>query len=255
MKKSFCISMLLLLSVSWFSQLNAQDLIYLRDHSARIAAKNVEISRLETKYQLYDGNTGVVFALNNSDISMIAFEDGTVRFFENEEKLQTVYDFKKNLFTFHLFDLIVNEFTISYEHIFNSGKIGLQIPVSLGFSNANDNNNNNGFDDIDNKFYSGINLNFYPTGQGKVRYFLGPAIQVGTGNYNVNTYYGSYSSTNEETFFFRFFVNNGLVISPVKDMSLTAVGSIGIRYLGNPDENHDEIKTVGAFAFNLSYRF
>jgi hypothetical protein len=245
--------MLLLISVSWFSQLKAQDLIYLRDHSARIEAKNIEISNLETTYQVYNGSTVAVFALNNSDISMIAFEDGTVRFFENEEKLQTVYDFKKNLFTFHLFDLIVNEFTISYERIFNSGKIGLQIPVSLGFSNSND--NNNGFDNINNKFYSGINLNFYPTGQGKVRYFLGPAFQIGSGNYQIDHYSGPSSSSREETFFFRFFVNNGVVISPVKDMSLTAVGSIGVRYLGNPDENHDEIKTVGAFAFNLSYRF
>ena len=251
MKKKLFLASTLLLSVCWLSNLTAQDFIYPRDQSARIAATHIDIDKTETRYQLFDGSTNAVFAINNSDISMIVFEDGTVRFLENEDQIKKVYDYNKNLFTFHLFDLIVNEFTISYEHIFSKGKMGVQIPLSVGFSNENI----NGFDDIDNKFYSGLNLNFYPTGQGKVRYFLGPGFQVGTGEYERYNNYGGDPAERLDTFFFRFFVNNGLVISPVKDMSLGVIVSIGVRYLGTPDENHDEIKTVGAFAFNLSYRF
>lgn len=250
MKKTIFAGLVLALMCVGLTQLKAQDYIYLRDQSPRLAVKSLDIGKSETKYQLFDNSTSTVFAVNNIDISMITFEDGKVRFFENEVRIKTEYDYNANLFTFHLFDLIVNEFTISYEHIFNQGQIGLQIPLSVGFSDSNI----NGFDDIDNKFYSGLSLNFYPTGQGKVRYFLGPGFQLGNGEYEESYYYGG-QYENRETFFFRFFVNNGLVISPVKDMSLTVIGSIGVRYLGNPDENHDEIKTVGAFAFNLSYRF
>ena len=35
---------------------------------------------------------------------------------------------------------------------------------------------------IYNTFYSGLNFNFYPTGQGKVRYFLGPGVRIGIGH-------------------------------------------------------------------------
>jgi hypothetical protein len=242
------------LSVLWMivfsvQSMQAQDYIYLQNGSSRLATKNVKVGVGETRYQLFEGSTEATFALDNKDISLIAFEDGSIRLFSERDRIKSVYQYKKNLFTFHLFDLIVNEFTISYERIISKGKMGLQIPLSVGFSDANI----NGFDDIENKFYSGLNVNFYPTGQGKVRYFLGPGVQIGTGSYDVH-YYQS-TTVSAETFFFRFFVNNGLVISPVPDMSLSAVGSIGVRYLENPDENHEELKTVGAFAFNLSYRF
>ncbi len=245
---------LLMLTLAWGTMhtLNAQDYIYLRDNSARIAAKNIKTDGVETRYQLYDGVSNAVFALDNLDISLIAYEDGSIKYFKDEDQLKSVYEYKKNLFTFHLFSLIVNEFTLSYEHIFSGGKIGLQIPLSLGFSNSN----NNGFDNVNNKYFTGLNLNFYPTGQGRVRYYLGPGVQVGQSYYNDDVYAnGVYVTDKVETLAVRFYVNNGLVISPVPDMSLSVVGSIGVRYLDNPGDARDEIKTVGAFAFNLSYRF
>lgn len=245
---------LLILTLAWGTMhtLNAQDYIYLRDNSARIAAKNIKTDGVETRYQLYDGVSNAVFALDNLDISLIAYENGSIKYFKDEDQLKSVYEYKKSLFTFHLFSLIVNEFTLSYEHIFSGGKIGLQIPLSLGFSNSN----NNGFDNVNNKYFTGLNLNFYPTGQGRVRYYLGPGVQVGQSYYNDDVYAnGVYVTDKVETLAVRFYVNNGLVISPVPDMSLSVVGSIGVRYLDNPGDARDEIKTVGAFAFNLSYRF
>ncbi len=241
------------LFVGLSSTLDAQDFIYQRNNAPRIAAQNIQDFPTEIRYQLHGDESKVTYALKNAEISFVAFEDGTVRFFQDENDIKPVYSFNKNIFSFHLFDLIVNRFTLSYERLFLNGKIGLQIPVSLGFSDTE----SNGYDNVNDKYYSGVNLNFYPTGQGKVRYFLGPAVQLGQATY-INSEYvnGQHIDLKEETFVFRFFVNNGLVISPVKDMSLSAVASVGIRYLGNDDGNdHEEIKTVGAFAFNLSYRF
>jgi len=108
MKKNLFVASTLLLSVFCLSNLKAQDFIYPRDQSARIAATHVDIDKTETRYQHFEGSTSAVFALNNSDINMIVFEDGTVRFIENEDLIKKIYDYNKNLFTFHLFDLIIN---------------------------------------------------------------------------------------------------------------------------------------------------
>ncbi len=163
-------------------------------------------------------------------------------------------NFKKNLINYHLFDLIVNNFKLSYERITSNGKLGIQIPIAIGYG---DPDNVSGFDDVYNTFYTGVTLNFYPTGQGKVRYFMGPGIQVGTGFFS-DGYYDGYSNVYEktETFIFRFMVNNGIMFTPIEALSISLVGSLGIRYTDETYYNDDQnIKTVGAFAANLSYRF
>lgn len=137
-----------------------------------------------------------------------------------------------------MIDLIVNNFKISYERILLNGKIGIQIPFAIGYGN-----DISGFDDVDNKFYTGLALNFYPTGQGKVRYFMGPAVNVGTGNYeDYNGYYNSsepYYGT-YDTFILRFYVNNGVMFSPIPELSLSAVGSIIISTASILD-HHDHL--------------
>ncbi len=45
------------------------------------------------------------------------------------------------------------------------------------------------------------------------------------------------------------------MFSPIPELSLSAVGSIGIRYVENNSSTIESVKTVGAFSFNLSYRF
>jgi len=87
---------------------------------------------------------------------------------------------------------------------------------------------------------------------------MGPAVNVGTGNYeDYNGYYNSLEPYDEtyDTFILRFYVNNGVMFSPIPELSLSAVGSIGIRYVENNSSTIESVKTVGAFSFNLSYRF
>lgn len=234
---------------------NAQDYIYKRKQEGRIAASIVDVLPNETTYRIFGEESGQVYSIQNNQISMIAFENGDVRFFEKQEKVVPRHNYKKNLFNFHLFDLIVNNFKLSYERIISNGKIGIQIPLTFGYGDGI-----SGFDDIRNNFYTGISLNFYPTGQGKVRYFMGPGIQVGTGRYNDVYYAGGTSyppgNTEKNTFVFRFLVNNGIMFTPIEALSISLVGSIGIRYADkNNQSDNQNVKTVGAFSANLSYRF
>jgi len=134
---------------------------------------------------------------------------------------------------------------MSYERILNNGKVGIQIPVSFGY--APHNNVSNDF--VINKFYTGLYFNFYPTGQGKVRYFLGPGIRVGSGHDNHD------NNNNSDSFYGKLLINNGVVFSPIQQLSLAAVLSLGIRYFPEAGQYNEEVKTTAAFSFNLSYRF
>ncbi len=232
----------------------AQDFIYMRNLSDRIAATHVNVDYTATTYNAFGDESGQVLSIENDQISMIAFENGDVRFFEREKKIAKRRNFKKNLINYHLFDLVVNNFKISYERILSNGKIGIQIPVAIGYGGED---RISGYDDVHNTFYTGLSLNFYPTGQGTIRYFMGPGIQVGTGFFE--DYY--YSNNNEsythtDTFIFRFLINNGIMFTPIEALSISLVGSLGIRYTDKTDQyENSNVKTVGAFSANLSYRF
>jgi len=248
---AFLITAVLFVTMS----VTAQDYIYMRDLGDRISATNINVQHIETTYNIFGDESGQLMSIENDQISMIAYENGDVRFFEREKKVARRRNFKKNLINYHLFDLVVNNFKLSYERILSNGKIGIQIPFAIGYG---DEDNLSGYDDVYNTFYTGLSLNFYPTGQGGVRYFMGPGIQVGTGffsdGYNSNS--GQYTNVNIDTFIFRFLINNGIMFTPIEALSISLVGSLGIRYTDKVKYSGDNnVKTVGAFSANLSYRF
>jgi len=238
------------------TNVSAQDFIYKRNQTERVEATNIQVLTSETTYNLFGDDSGDIYSLTNKQISMIAFENGDVRFFEREKKIVNRHNYKKNIINYHLFDLVVNNFKLSYERIISNGKVGIQIPFAIGYGNDG---NISGFDDVHNNFYTGISINFYPTGQGIIRYFMGPGIQVGTGYFD-DYYYdnntGQSHYNNIDTFVFRFLVNNGVIFTPIEALSISLVGSLGIRYTGETQYDDDNnVRTVGAFSANLSYRF
>ena len=244
MKNIFILcSMLLALPSNLFSQ----DYIYLRDQQQRIAAKNIKISATEIWYENHDTDDGQVYSIKPDQVSLIAYENGEVRMMQSRAKIIKTYDFKRNLITYHLSDLIISNFTMSYERILQSGKLGIQIPVSFGYGSGD----NFGDNVLISKFYSGIYVNFYPNGQGKVRYLLGPGVRLGVGHDNDNSDSQNYT----DSFYGKLLVNNGVVFSPIPDLSLSLVLSLGIRYFPEAGTYNEEVRTTVAFSFNLSYRF
>jgi len=245
------ITILFVLILAFSSGIFAQDYIYFADQQERIAAKNVKISSSEIRYEKYESNEGQIYIINRARVSLIAYENGETKYLQGKKKKLNSYEYNKNLLTFHLTDLIISNFTLSYERIFSDGKMGIQIPLSFGYSSGE----NFGNYYVYNKFYSGLNFNFYPTGQGKVRYFLGPGLRIGVGHDN-NDNQGSYGNyTNPDTFYTKLLINNGIIFSPIPELSLSAVLGLGIRYFPEAGNYNDEVRTTGAFSFNLSYRF
>ena len=246
-KNSFLLLIFMLIGLNLFSQ----DYIYTRDNN-RIAAKDVTIDIAEVHYKAFNNPTGPVIAIKNNEISLIAFADGRLQFFEPVKKIITRNEFNKNLFTYHLADLIVNNFTISYERISKNGKIGFEIPLSLGYGRYAE------IDDIINQFYTGLSVNFYPTGQGKWRFITGPGVRVGSAKWDYYTHdnYGNYSNYNNTTGYFKLLVNNGVIFTPIKALSFSIIGSIGVRYVFKMPPDYDQrVRTTGGVSVNLSYRF
>lgn len=252
MKKT---TLLVALFLSFSAGLFAQDYIYLLDQDqSRIAAKNIRLGKTEIKYENYEGTDGRIFLLNPTQVKLIAYENGDIKYMQVVEvktKQKEAYVFKKNLVSFHLFDLVFTNFTFSYERILNNGRVGFNIPLSFGYGSGNSAPNN---DYVVNKFYTGLTINFYPTGQGKVRYLVGPGLRIGLGHDN-NMYNGSYDNEKPDTFYTKLLINNGVMFSPIPELSLSLIGSLGMRYYPEAGENNEEVTTSAAFNFNLSYRF
>jgi hypothetical protein len=241
----------LFLTISVFSiEAFSQDFIYTRNNN-RIAAKIIDLDISEVHYKDYNNQDGPVIAIKNNEVSLIAFEDGHLEFFQPVKKIVMRNDFKQNLFTYHLADLIVNNFTISFEHINKKGTMGFDIPLSFGYGNSAQ------VDDLYNQFYTGLNLNFYPTGQGKWRFITGPGMRIGMAKWDYYEYYNESNHNYEETTgYFKLFVNNGVVFTPIKALSFSVVGFIGIRYVFEMPEGYShKVRTTGGVSVNLSYRF
>lgn len=249
MKKNYLIVLVLLISgtINTF----AQDYIYLKTGD-KIAAIVSETTKTATLYTEFGSPSGEMKLVDNKDIKLIAFANGKVKDFTDGNSIKSNDGSHNNLIAYHLADLIINNFTISYERIFNNGKMGIQIPLSIGYSGDYQE-----LGDFQNKFYTGVNLNIYPTGQGQWRYFLGPGLRVGSGRYeSYDNCYDCYDYYHheEDLFYFKFHINNGIMFTPVPALSLAASLSLGIRYVDSKYAD-EKVRTTGAFSFNMIYRF
>jgi hypothetical protein len=51
-------------------------------------------------------------------------------------------------------------------------------------------------------------------------------------------------------------VNNGVIFTPIKALSFSIIGSIGVRYVFKMPPDYDQrVRTTGGVSVNLSYRF
>lgn len=261
MKKSILILLLFAFALTAFSQ----DIIYKTDGSKE-EAKITLVGDREIQFKKFSNPDGPVYSIYKSEILMITYENGDYEMYSNKNneaklaKQELAENYKANLISYHLFDVIYGDFTISYERILASGTVSINIPVGFGYAyNSDYINNRNEW--VKNLIYSGIGVNFYPTGQGKWRYFLGPNIRVG---YGKQSYwdegwdeYGNYYYDEEYTegIYTKFFVDNGLMFTPVKNFSISAIVGVGVRYFPQANYYNNTVMPTGNFSMNINYRF
>jgi len=226
-----------------------QGFIYKKD-STVIKAQILSVGRNAITYTKFNDVDSTVNVISKSIVMKIRYEDGEEESFENyiRSKMQGGYnysktrkasrlrkmeedpivkDFNKNFISVNLQDLIFSNISISYERIINSGKVGFKIPVSVGL----------GKDFMDktineNKTFSvGLDINLYPSGQGRVRQFLGPAFEYGLFKYG-KFLQGSIKVSEPEPLngsYYTFFFNTGLMVQPSKTINFILFVGVGWR--------------------------
>ena len=256
LKKIFLLIAIFAFSIS---SILSQDVIHLSNR-VLILANNITIKPDSIVYTDFNDPTKTPITISKSVIKTISYKDGSEIKIVNKNRSSLSSSLPINIISFHLFDLVISNFTLSYERIFSEGKFGIQIPISIGYKDGTtslplpppiDNDYTN---ELVSKFYSGINLNLYPTGQGNFKYFLGPAVHMGSGTYFAE--YESYNSIIEnpvETNYAKLLLNNGIIYSPVESLSISVVGAIGIQHMFN--SNLKKTETTGGLSINLSLRF
>jgi hypothetical protein len=95
----------------------------------KVVAVINEITQTEVRYKLYYYPQNPELLKSVKRIEKIVFNNGDTWYYKKELFFT---QFKRNILAFHISDLIYHEFTISYEHIFKNGKLGIKIPLSVG---------------------------------------------------------------------------------------------------------------------------
>ena len=264
MKKILTLS--LLFCFGFLITSSAQDIIYKKDGS-REESKIIMVGDKEIQYKKFNNLEGPVYTIAKSQILMITYENGEFEMLVSKDgeaemaKQDLSTNFAKNLLGNHLFDVVYGDFTLSYERILSSGTVGIVIPVGFGYAyNTDYYNSSNEW--VKNLIYSGVGINFYPTGQGKWRYFLGPNVRIGYGkqSYWMNNWdeYGNYIGEEEATsegIYAKFFVDNGIMFTPVRSLSISSIVGVGVRLFQEAWENYNTVLPTAYFAMNLNYRF
>ena len=249
MKKLTVLMMLLSLLAFRGTFVFSQDTIYL-SNKEKIISIVTEISDSEIRFKEFTNPNGPDFIVKKTAVDHIVFKNGEQKQFKKEKQI-TPYG--RNIFSYHLFDIIYKDFAISYEHILKNGMVGLKVPFSVGFNNDG---SNNGPYQYKNLVYTGLGVNVYVTGQRIASYFMGPELQVGIGEEEYYYYDGYYDEYSEAEFFYgRLLINNGISLSPTPNMRITTVLGIGVRYYDVPDSDDSGVQSTAYFTFTMGYRF
>jgi len=232
----------------------AQDKIYLKTGKVE-EVKISEITDRTVRYKMFDNPTGPEYVVEKSRIERIVYANGTEERFSSapapkperhprgEMYEKPRMDYGRHFVGANLSDLFRTDVTFHYEYIFKSNKIGLRVPVTIGFMN-NLFNVKSRFESPyvfrrNRVFETGLDFRYYPGGQGHVRYVMGPALHyiltnkrgplvngVPYGNHNVNT--------------IRWMLYNGIVFTPDPHFRFGLDVGIGSQYDLSDTKYYDE---------------
>lgn len=240
MKKTLA---LLALSATVSFCARAQDKLYLKTGKTE-QVKVTEITDRAIRYKMYDNPEGPEYVVDKSRVLRVVYENGTEDIFNTEsaappprERRERVrkpsLDYGRHFVGANLSDLFRTDATIHYEYVFPNNRIALRVPVTVGFVN-NFFNVKSHFENPyvfrrNRVFETGLDFRFYPGGQGKVRYVMGPALHyilnnkrgplmgsVPVGNHHVNT--------------IRWMLYNGIVFTPTDHFRFGFDVGLGSQY-------------------------
>lgn len=249
---------LMLLFALGSTQLIAQDTLYRVD--GRVSnVRIIEVNNNQVKYRNPEGQGGPLFVLNRMEVSKIVYSDGRLEKF-NESAVTPVNNvntygsvwgtnvpkpdplrtnFKRRYVNLNVTDYFAGAITLGYEYFTKDGDYSLRIPVSIGLNSLGASAfkiRETEFEDKQSyyrenkKFSTGFECYYYPYGQGKVRYYFGPAIEIGWFDYTDEMVLGSFPYTLKDVemkgTFQSVLVHQGVLFQPTAEINF----NIGIGF-------------------------
>jgi hypothetical protein len=264
-KLIFFLILFLKLSVSF-----AQDIITLRNGS-KIEAKVNEVRKGEILYLMFSNLNGPIYTISIEDAAQIDYESGaTDKFkllFDKTSAQANNYlkinpsDFKSDIVYMNVGDLLFQNITLAFERLTGKNrKLGLRIPLSINLNGTSKISSGN-IDRVRNIFYSGIDVLYYPMGQGKASLVLGPSIRAGMLQYRPNQGYNLFDPNInptyiiENTSFFSFLVQGGFILNPTNELAISTTFGVGTRRIFTSVPGTRSSGGIANFNFSVGYRF
>lgn len=294
MKKFLLKTLLLVLVFCFHNTLKAQDTLYRIDGRVQ-AVKIVEVNTNQIKYKNPEGQGGPMFVLSKTEVRKVVYSNGISENFstapapmntysedgwrENKKPDPLSTDFNKNFVSVSVVDYFAGSFTVAYEHFFNSGDYSIRIPLSVGFYTMGLNkfaeledefSGRQGYYRERKKFSSGFDCNYFPFGQGKVKYYVGPSFEFGYFDYMDETYTGTapnyYVKETQPGSYQSLILQNGFLFQPSRNLNFSLSLGMGYtreKFIHNdilnkyPEDIYVTKSEQFAFRFGLSvgYRF
>jgi hypothetical protein len=286
--KYLVVSILILLGMEGAK---AQDTLY-RINGKVMPVQIIEVTPTQVKYKNPAGMGGPLFVLSKSEVKRIVYANGTSEQFTvaapvsegskvwgdapREDPFRT--NFNRRMIQLNVPDYFAGSLTLSYEYFTKTGDYSVRMPVSLGLYAIGLNKyavleaqyGRQGYYRENKKFSTGVDINYFPNGQGKVRYFVGPSIEFGWFDYldfgSVGNY--PYVKVDERmgANFQSLLLQNGFLFQPSSNFNFSLTIGMGYtrtRFMHNDVLNEHPgdiyVENMHDFAFragmNVGYRF
>ncbi|MBL0911386.1 MAG: hypothetical protein IBJ09_03355 [Bacteroidia bacterium] len=228
-----------------------QDVVHLKDGSM-LDVKVTEITPSAVKYRARNNPDGPVYSIDRRQVRSIVYENGTSETFERTatprpekpiRERRAGEDYGRHFIGLNLADLFRTDITLHYEYLLKNNRIGFRIPVTVGFNNNyfnTDSKIENPYVFRRNRIFSiGLDARFYPGGQGKARYVVGPGLHYILNNKR-GPLVGSVPVGNHPVSTMRIMVYNGVVFTPVPQFRFGFDMGLGTQYDFTDTEYTDE---------------
>jgi hypothetical protein len=176
--------------------LKAQDTLYKISGEKR-TVKIIEVSSSQIKYKRSGDADGPLYVLKTSEVEKVVYPDGHTDVFvtnkksssdkKNEEPFPSDNALqRKHFIGINIIDLMSGILTLNYEANIYRDLLSLRIPLSFGIAALS--GTNPGYNTFspdffyysrDKLFSTGLDLRYFPFGQKRASYFIGPAYEYG----------------------------------------------------------------------------
>lgn len=189
-----------------------------------VKAKIMEVGPDVIRYKKESYLDGPDYVVKKSQISQIRYGNGETEDYGKvvedvkEKKQQETPEYGKNIISVNPLNVVFSTGTISYERIISQGKMGIKVPIEYGWAAR--------------YAAAGCHLNFYPFGQQRWSYYLGPALYGGLIDY---TKISGWTTRTVQVTILGAYFNNGVSFMATKGFYMGANAGIGATGLINAE--------------------